>query len=215
MAIKCPKCHSENPDTTRFCSECGTQLLPSEEISVSPTKTLQIPMRELEIDSLFAGRYQIFEELGKGGMGRVYKALDKEIDEEVALKLLKPEIASDESTIERFRNELKIARKISHKNVCRMYHLAKEKGTPYITMGYVTGEDLKNLVNKKGKIAEEEALSIAKQVCEGLVEAHELGVVHRDLKPQNIMIDKKSKARIMDFGIARSVEAEGCEEMLG
>jgi len=209
MAVKCPKCQFENPDDTLYCGKCTTPLKPSEEISVSPTKTLQIPVKELEIDSTFAGRYQILEELGKGGMGMVYKALDKEINEQVAIKLLKPEIADDESTIERFRNELKIARKISHKNVCRMYHLAKEKDTPYITMEYVEGEDLKSLVKRKGKIPEEEALSIAKQVCDGLAEAHELGVVHRDLKSQNIMIDKKGKARIMDFGIARSVEAPG------
>lgn len=142
-------------------------------------------------------------------MGRVYKALDKEINEEVAIKLLKPEIASDESTVERFRNELKFARKIAHKNVCKMYHLAKEEETPYITMEYVPGEDLKSLVKRKEKLADEEAISIAKQVCEGLVEAHRLGVVHRDLKPQNIMIDKKGDAKIMDFGIARSVEAPG------
>jgi serine/threonine protein kinase/Tfp pilus assembly protein PilF len=142
-------------------------------------------------------------------MGRVYKALDKEINEEVAIKLLKPEIASDESTVERFRNELKFARKISHKNVCRMYHLSKEEETPYITMEYVPGEDLKSLVKRKGKLAEGETISIAKQVCEGLAEAHELGVVHRDLKPQNIMINEKGRVKIMDFGIARSVEAPG------
>ena len=142
-------------------------------------------------------------------MGRVYKALDKEINEEVAIKLLKPEIASDASTVERFRNELKFARKIAHKNICKMYHLAKEAATPYITMEYVKGEDLKSYVRNKGILSDDEALSIAKQVCDGLVEAHELGVVHRDLKPQNIMIDEQGKAKIMDFGIARSVEAPG------
>ncbi len=205
--MKCPRCQASNPDTQRFCGECGTQILTSEEIS--PTKTLQIPTKELEIGSLFAERYKIIEELGKGGMGRVYKALDKEINEEVAIKLLKPEIADDESTIGRFRNELKLARKIAHKNVCKMYHLAKEGETLYITMEYVSGEDLKSLIKKEGKIPEERALSIAKQVCGGLAEAHELGVVHRDLKPQNIMIDKKGRATIMDFGIARSKEAPG------
>jgi TolB-like protein/Flp pilus assembly protein TadD len=142
-------------------------------------------------------------------MGMVYKALDKEINEEVAIKLLKPEIASDETTVERFRNELKFARKIAHKNVCRMYHLEKEQETPYITMEFVQGEDLKSLIKRKGQLAEEEALTIAKQVCEGLIEAHRLGVVHRDLKPQNIMIDKAGDVKIMDFGIARSVAAPG------
>jgi len=207
MTIKCPKCHFDNPDDTLYCGKCSALLKPSEEIS--PTKTLETPAKGLTKGTTFASRYDVIEELGKGGMGRVYKALDKEINEEVAIKLLKPEIASDESTVERFRNELKFARKISHKNVCKMYHIAKEEGTPYITMEYVPGEDLKNLVKRKGKLVEEEAISIAKQVCEGLVEAHRLGVVHRDLKPQNIMIDKEGDAKIMDFGIARSVEAPG------
>ncbi len=207
MSVKCPKCQHENLDDTLYCGKCTTPLKSLEEIS--PTKTLVIPLRGLAKGTTFASRYEIIEELGKGGMGRVYKALDKEINEEVALKLLNPEIASDESTVERFRNELKFARKISHKNVCRMYHLSKEEKTPYITMEYVAGEDLKSLVKRKGKLADGEAISIAKQVCEGLVEAHRLGVVHRDLKPQNIMIDKEGHAKIMDFGIARSVEAPG------
>jgi TolB-like protein/Tfp pilus assembly protein PilF/predicted Ser/Thr protein kinase len=207
MSIKCPECQHENPDDTIYCGKCTTPLKPLEEIS--PTKTLETPVKGLTSGTTFASRYEVIEELGKGGMGRVYKALDKEINEEVAIKLLKPEIASDESTVERFRNELKFARKISHKNVCRMYHLSKEEETPYITMEYVPGEDLKSLVKRKGKLADEEAISIAKQVCEGLVEAHRLGVVHRDLKPQNIMIDREGNAKIMDFGIARSVEAPG------
>ena len=207
--MKCPKCHADNPDTQKFCGECATPLTTSEDIQPSFTKTLLTPVEDLPQGTLFANRYEIIEELGKGGMGRVYKALDNEIHEEVAIKLLKPEIAADEKIIERFRNELKITRKISHKNVCRTYHISKEEGTPYITMEYVRGEDLKNLVRNKGMVPKEEALGIAKQVCEGLVEAHKLGVVHRDLKPQNIMIDEKGNAKIMDFGIARSVEAPG------
>jgi serine/threonine-protein kinase len=135
--MKCPNCQFDNPDDSKFCKECGTQLLFVEDISALPTKTLLIPARELKIGSLFADRYQILEELGRGGMGRVYKALDKEINEEVAVKLLKSEIAADESTIVRFRNELKFARRVSHKNVCRMFHLSKEEETPYITMEYV------------------------------------------------------------------------------
>ncbi len=205
--MKCPKCHFENPDDSIYCGKCSTPLKPSEELS--PTKTFETPAKGLTTGTTFASRYEVIEELGKGGMGRVYKALDKEINEEVALKLLKPEIASDESTVERFRNELKFSRKIAHKNVCKMYHLAKEEETPYIIMEYVPGEDLKSLVKRKEKLADDEAISIAKQVCEGLVEAHELGVVHRDLKPQNIMIDEQSRAKIMDFGIARSLEAPG------
>jgi len=207
--MKCPKCHSDNPDTKRFCGECGTQLPPSEEISARPTETLETPKEELTTGSTFAGRYQIIEELGKGGMGKVYKAQDTDLKEKVAIKLLKPEIAADKKTIERFRNELKFARKIRHKNVCQMYDLNKEEGAHYITMEYVAGEDLKSMIRMMGQLSSGKTIFIAKQVCEGLAEAHRLGVVHRDLKPQNIMIDKDGNARIMDFGIARSLKTKG------
>jgi serine/threonine protein kinase/Tfp pilus assembly protein PilF len=163
----------------------------------------------LTLGSTFAGRYQIVEELGKGGMGAVYKAFDTQINEEVAIKLIRPEIATDAKVLERFSNELKLARKIAHKNICKMYHLEKGEETPYISMEYVEGEDLKKLIWEKEKLSTDEAIGIAKQVCEGLVEAHRLGVVHRDLKPQNIMIAKDGQAKIMDFGIARSIEAPG------
>ncbi len=170
---------------------------------------METPIKELAVGDIFAGRYQIVEDLGKGGMGRVYKALDKEIGEKVALKILKPEVAADEQTIERFRNELRTARQISHKNVCRMYHLGREQGAHYITMEYVSGEDLKSTVMRIGQLSVAKTVSIISQVCEGLADAHRLGVVHRDLKPQNIMIDKAGNAKIMDFGIARSVKAKG------
>jgi len=208
--MKCPKCHFDNPSDSKFCKECGTQIIPLEKISAPLTaETLETPKEELTTGSTFAGRYQIIEELGKGGMGKVYKAHDTEIKEKVALKLLKPEIAADKKTIERFQNELKFARKISHRNVCRMYDLNKEEGSYYITMEYVPGEDLKNTIRRVGPLGAGKTIFIAKQVCEGLEEAHRLGVVHRDLKPQNIMIDKEGNARIMDFGIARSLTAKG------
>ena len=207
MTTICPKCQHENSDDSLNCGWCSAPLKPIEEFSA--TKTFQTPAKGLTSGTTFATRYEVIEELGKGGMGKVYKALDKEINEEVAIKLLKPEIASDETTVERFRNELKFARKIAHKNICKMYHLAKDVDTPYITMEYVPGENLKSFIRRKGKLSDDEALSIAKQVCEGLAEAHRLGVVHRDLKPQNIMIDEEGDAKIMDFGIARSLEAPG------
>jgi len=205
--MKCPKCNFDNPSDSKFCKECGTQIIPSKEIPV--TETLETPKEELTTGSTFAGRYKIIEELGKGGMGKVYKAIDKKLNEEVALKIIKPEIASDKKTLERFNNELKFARKIAHKNVGRMYELMEEKGTHFITMEYIPGQDLRGLIRQTGHLTVGTAVSIANQVCEGLTEAHRLGVVHRDLKPQNIMIDKEGNARIMDFGIARSVSGKG------
>ncbi|MFZ2054809.1 MAG: protein kinase [Candidatus Aminicenantales bacterium] len=208
MTTKCPKCQTDNPDMQRFCGECGTQLPHSEKPSTG-TVTLGVPAKKLSLGSIFAGRYQIIEELGKGGMGKLYRALDMKIQEEVALKIIKPEIASDRETIDRFSNELKLARKISHKNVGRMYELMEDEGGHYITMEYIAGQDLKGLIRQSGRLTVETAIAIAKQIGEGLAEAHRLGVVHRDLKPKNILIDRDGTAKIMDFGIARSLQAKG------
>lgn len=207
--MKCPKCDTENPLDSKYCRECATPLPSSEEPQISHTKTLETPVEELTRGTVFAGRYEVIEELGKGGMGSVYRVEDKKTGEELALKLIKPEISSDKKTIERFGNELKLAHKISHRNVCRMFHLGEEKGTYYITMEYVPGEDLKSFLKRSRRLDIGTAISISKQVCDGLAEAHRLGVVHRDLKPSNIMIDKEGSARIMDFGIARSLKAKG------
>ena len=210
--MKCTKCDFDNTQRSRFCSNCGTPLFPVSSVQESPTKTLHFPMKRLKRGRVFGQRYEVIEELGEGGMGIVYKVFDRKIDEKVALKVLVPEIAGDEKTIERFRNELKLARKISHRNVCRMYDLSEEEKTQFITMEFVPGENLKNLIKRIGQLSKTKAISIAKQVCEGLAEAHRLGVVHRDLKPQNIMVDSEGNARIMDFGIARSIRTKSITE---
>jgi len=204
MTNKCPKCQTDNPDSQKFCGECGTQF----DTDAAFTQTMETPVEELTTGSTFASRYQIIEELGKGGMGKVYKALDTKLNEKIAIKLIRPEIASDKKNIERFNNELKFARRISHRNVGRMYHLEEEKGRHYITMEYVSGEDLKSMIRMSGQLSVGTAINITKQICGGLEEAHRLGVIHRDLKPNNIMIDREGTARIMDFGIARSLKAK-------
>ena len=207
MSIVCPKCQHDNPDDTVYCGKCTTPLKPPEDLGV--TETIETPKEELTTGSTFAGRYQIIEELGKGGMGKVYKVHDTKIKEKIALKLIKPEIAKDKKTIERFSNELRLARKIRHKNICQMFDLGEEQGTHFITMEFVPGQDLKGLIRQSGQLAVGTTINIAKQICDGLTEAHKLEVVHRDLKPSNIMIDKEGNVQIMDFGIARSLETKG------
>lgn len=211
--MKCPKCFADNSDTARFCSNCAAPLLPDTDSPSFPTETLQSRSDRLTRGTVFANRYEIIEELGAGGMGRVFRAEDTRIKEQVAIKLIRSEIAADGKTIDRFRNELKTARKIRHKNVTGMYDLGEAKGIYYITMEYVSGEDLKGLIRRVGQIPVAKSLAIAGQICEGLSEAHALGIVHRDLKPSNVMIDRDGNARIMDFGIAHSVETKGTTDL--
>ncbi len=207
--MRCPKCRHDNAVEAKACAQCGAPLPDADQPQYATTEITPVPVRELVPGTVFARRYQVIEDLGKGGMGRVYKVLDTEVGEKLALKLLNPEIAADEKNIERFRNELKLARTVSHRNICRMYDLGREGDAYYITMEYVSGEDLKSLIHRIGALPLGKAVAIARQVCEGLAEAHRLGIVHRDLKPHNIMIDREGNARIMDFGIARSVKAKG------
>jgi serine/threonine protein kinase/tetratricopeptide (TPR) repeat protein len=207
--MKCPSCLTENLSDSKFCKECATPLPARESSDGLPTETLKQPVRELAAGTTFAGRYQIIEELGKGGMGRVYKVLDTKIKEKIALKLIKPEIGVDRETLDRFGNELKLARRISHRNICRMFDIGEAEETYFITMEYVSGEDLKTVIRMTGSLAVGTVLSVGKQVADGLAEAHSLGVIHRDLKPQNIMIDRSGRAKIMDFGIARSLRDKG------
>jgi len=205
----CPQCQADNRPDSRFCHKCATPLQIDKSGKVDQTLTLEISPAGLARGAVFAGRYEVIEELGRGGMGRVYKVYDRKIEEVIALKLIHPEISVNEKAIDRFRNELRFARKIGHRHVCRMFDLGEEDHKFYITMEYVEGENLKSFIRRSGQLAPRKAISLAKQVCEGLSEAHRLGIIHRDLKPQNIMIDREGNARIMDFGIARFTEAEG------
>jgi serine/threonine protein kinase/Tfp pilus assembly protein PilF len=206
--MKCPKCQSDNPQASRYCAECGTSLTPPpDQASQIRTQTLVPSFEPFSTGTLFAGRYQIIEELGHGGMGKVYKAFDIKIQEKIAIKIIRPDIASDQKTITRFRNELKLARQITHRNICRMHDLGEDQDTHFITMEYVAGESLKKIIRMTGPLTIGTALDYSRQICDGLAEAHRLGVIHRDLKPQNILIDESGTAKIMDFGIARSLEA--------
>ncbi len=150
---------------------------------------------------LVAGRYRVISLLGRGGMGEVYRADDLSLGQAVALKFL-PEAATDEQTLERFRNEVRIARRISHPNVCRVYDIGQSDNQIFLSMEYIDGEDLSSLLRRIGRLPSDKALEIARKICAGLAAAHDKGVLHRDLKPSNIMLDGRGEILIMDFGLA-------------
>lgn len=207
--MKCPKCRFDNSPDFVYCIHCGSSLPSIKEILDSPTKTLVRPIKGLTRGDTFAGRYEIIEELGRGDMGDVFRVEDKKVKEEVVLKIIKHEKAADEKTIERFKSDLKFARKITHKNVCRIYDLGEDQETLYLTMEYVPGEKLKSFIKRSGKLTVGKTVDIGMQVCEGLIEAHKLAVVHSNLKSNSIVIDNEGNALIMDFGIAHSLKREG------
>jgi eukaryotic-like serine/threonine-protein kinase len=158
--------------------------------------------------SSFGTRYRIEALLGEGGMGAVYRAYDSELGRTVALKLVRPELATSPQTMQRFKQELLLASKISHKNILRIHDLGDFNGVKFITMAYVEGSDLAGIIEKTGRLPLERALKFAKQLCAALEAAHSEDVVHRDLKPQNILVDQADNAYVSDFGLAKSLEAE-------
>jgi len=158
---------------------------------------------------LFGGRYEILGVLGQGGMGAVYKARDRELDRLIALKVIRPELATDPAILARFKQELILSRNITHKNVVRIFDLGEAEGIRFISMEYIDGEDLRTILRRDGKFAPQEAIAVVEQVCRALDSAHSEGVIHRDLKPQNIMRDKNGRIVVMDFGLARSLGDSG------
>jgi eukaryotic-like serine/threonine-protein kinase len=159
--------------------------------------------------TLLANRYEITALLGEGGMGAVYKANDRELNRPVALKVIRPDLARNQSIIDRFKQELLLAREVTHKNVIRIYDLGESEGRRFITMEFVEGEDLRTFMLRKQKLSPGEAVEIIEQVCRALEAAHTAGVIHRDLKPQNLMRDKSGRILVMDFGLARTLEGDG------
>ncbi len=163
-----------------------------------------------------AERYRIVSLLGRGGMGEVYRADDLRLGQTVALKFLPPELAKDPKRLEYFHNEVRLARQISHPNVCRVYDIGEIEGQHFISMEYIDGEDLKTLLHRIGRLPQGKGIEIAQQLCSGLSAAHGNGVLHRDLKPANIMIDGNGRVRITDFGLATvSVDGENVIGMSG
>ncbi len=163
----------------------------------------------LQSGDVLSNRYEVMQLLGEGGMGAVYKARDRELDRFVALKLIRPDLAASPAILARFKQELLLAHQVTHKNVIRIYDLAESDGVKYITMEYIEGADLHRMLLNQGKLTPVDAVEIMRQVCAALEAAHVVGVIHRDLKPQNIMQDKQGRILVMDFGLARSVQSEG------
>ncbi len=216
---RCITCNSELTDSSKPCPACGVALAVA--TGTLATVAMEAPPRSngsgtsvsrLSVTStpddgrflpgtLVNGRYRIVGLLGRGGMGEVYRATDLTLAQPVALKFL-PEEGVTERVLERFHAEVRIARQISHPNVCRVYDIAEVDGQPFISMEYVDGEDLADLLHRIGRLPADKALETARKICAGLAAAHDKGVIHRDLKPQNIMLNKRGEPVIMDFGLA-------------
>jgi len=181
----------------------------------SPLPGSPVPPESISSPTLFASgtllgaRYQVLRVLGQGGMGAVYQARDQELDRMIALKVIRPELAANPSILARFKQELILSRNVTHKNVVRIFDLGEAGGTKFITMEYVEGEDLRTVLRRKGKFSAKEAVPVIQQICRALEAAHSEGVIHRDLKPQNVMRDPQGRVVVMDFGLARSLESEG------
>src|SRR6266436_3465382 len=222
--MECPVCAANNPDAASLCGTCHTPLpIPlSQEtlnesgtpeawsVAVTPrTSGVAAAGDDVEKGRVLAGRYEILQLLGRGGMGAVYKARDTELDRIVALKLIRPELARNPEILRRFKQELILARQVTHKNVIRIFDLGQSDGIKFITMDFVEGRDLRALLVERGKFPGEEASRLMLQICRALEAAHAEGVIHRDLKPQNIMVTGDGRVYVMDFGIARSAHLPG------
>ncbi len=177
--------------------------------SISNTRAPALPQGEFAPGTVLGNRYEILALLGQGGMGAVYKARDTELDRLVALKIIRPELTTNPEILKRFKQELILARQVTHRNVIRIFDLGQADGFKFITMEYLEGQDLRVVLREKGKLTPEAAARVILQICRALEVAHGEGVIHRDLKPQNIMLDANGRAYVMDFGIARSAYLPG------
>src|SRR5712691_703473 len=223
--MQCPECGAENADEARTCRACQFDLseagLTIERAAVaatdlsgaahSPPRSTPSPRRSpsgasLADDTDLNARYHIVRQLGEGGMGEVYLAYDRELDREVTLKLIRTDLTKHPAIMERFRREIQLATRITHKNVLRVYDLGEANGLKFLSMQYVDGEDLSAVLRREGRPPLPRVIELFRQICEGLAAAHEQGVIHRDLKPQNIMIDGHGRVLITDFGLAKSLE---------
>src|ERR1700686_1887389 len=226
--MQCPLCQADNLPSADHCTKCSTPLPRPDRplaptamgtaiggtqawsVAVTPRPSSEAAAKgQLEPGTLLAERFEVLQLLGQGGMGAVYKARDTELERLVALKLIRPELASNPEILRRFKQELILAREVTHRNVIRIFDLGQAKGFKFITMEFVEGRDLRAVLHERVKLPPDETVGIIAQVCPALESAPAAGVVHRGLKPQNIMLDAKDRVYVMDFGIAHSLETPG------
>ncbi len=208
--IPCPHCHAPNPANGSFCNKCG-KAMDNRPATLTYPPSFQTTLREelsFSPGESFGKRYRIIEEIGRGGMGRVYKAQDLDLGITVALKMIQPKYSSSRTMIEQFKKETLLARSISQENVVRTYDFGEINHIKYISMDYIKGGNLSDLIQTSGRLSLETCLRIMVQICEALKAAHHKGIIHRDLKPQNIMIDRSGKVYVTDFGLAKSLAAQ-------
>ncbi|HUP47258.1 MAG TPA: serine/threonine-protein kinase, partial [Thermoanaerobaculia bacterium] len=214
----CPRCSSPNPEEAAVCASCGEDLLEQADTlaaqpgdsrhRLSDWQRKSRESRELPAGFEIGSRYRVGALLGRGGMGAVYRVHDNELERDVALKMIRPEI-DDPNVIERFKREIQLSSIVTHRNVLRVYDLGESGGVKYLTMQLVEGEDLATLVRRDGPLPVDRAVRIFRQICEGLAAAHEQGVLHRDLKPANVMIGTGDHVYLTDFGLARTSDQPG------
>ena len=199
--MNCPQCTTANPDFAENCSHCGTPM------PISDTATIRVvDPTALSVGSDFGTRYRIEALLGQGGMGRVYKAYDKTLDRMVALKVVRQGMMADAEALNRFKQELLLASKISHTNILRIHDMGEVGDVKFITMAFVDGPDLHHILQETPKLPFERVVSFSQQLAAALAAAQSEGVIHRDLKPQNILVAKDDHLYVSDFGLARSFE---------
>ena len=206
---RCRSCSAEIPERSRYCLVCAAAQGPP--VTATPTAAMPRPSTPVPSSSVDEGRfppgtvlldrYRIIGLLGHGGMGEVYRANDLRLGQPVALKFLPEATAGNPQMLARFHTEVRIARQVSHPNVCRVYDIGEVEGSTFLSMEYVDGEDLSSLLRRIGRLPGDKAIEIARKLCAGLAAAHDKGVLHRDLKPANVMIDGRGQVLITDFGL--------------
>jgi serine/threonine-protein kinase len=239
ITMTCPQCRKEIPDDRSSCPSCGTafgdsftptQLFSDESGNASvkagatrrksPVSGSRSSSSFDSIDNarftpgtMLAGRYRIISLLGRGGMGEVYRADDLKLGQPVALKFLPETLSTDGATLARFHREVRVARQVSHRNVCRVYDIGEIDGQHFLSMEFIKGEELASLLRRIGRLPADKAVEISRQLCAGIAAAHDNNVLHRDLKPANVMIDSDGNVRVTDFGLAGLAEEIHSDEV--